>query len=141
MTNIGPNSRRLLDFWDKWDSNYDSFVDSFRDVFTDETIWWNTESLPEVKGLDEAIEKILQPSKDSPLGMECIRVEVLHITESANIVFHERIDHLLRADRSIILSTPIAGITEFDANGKITHWREYNDPTRLLAMMAETTAP
>ncbi|WP_143548862.1 limonene-1,2-epoxide hydrolase family protein [Rhodococcus sp. ACS1] len=136
MTNTGPNSQRLLTFWDKWDTDFDTFVDSFRDVFTDKTIWWNTESLPQVQGLDEALEKIIQPSKDSALGMECIRVEVRHIAEVGNIVLHERIDHLLRADGSIIISTPIAGITEFDDNGKITHWREYNDPTRLLALMA-----
>ncbi|MGC0362499.1 limonene-1,2-epoxide hydrolase [Rhodococcus sp. 27YEA15] len=140
MSTVGPNSQRLIDFWNKWDLGYEAFVESFRDVFTDETIWWNTESLPEVKGFDEAIEKIVAPSKDSPLGMDCIRVEVLHITEVGNRVFHERIDHLLREDGSIILSTPIAGITEFDDNGKIAHWREYNDPTKLLAMMAAGAA-
>jgi limonene-1,2-epoxide hydrolase len=62
-------------------------------------------------------------------------VETLTLMERDNTVFHERIDHLLRADGSVIISIGIAGVTEYDDQGLITHWRDYCDPTALHVLM------
>jgi limonene-1,2-epoxide hydrolase len=132
----GPNAKRMLAFFDKWETDFDTMAESFREIFAENAVWWNTPKLPQVRGFQEAYEQVLKPSKDSALAMECIRVDTLNITEADNKVYHERIDHLLRTDGSVIISIPISGITEFDDNGKIIHWRDYCDPGDLLALMA-----
>jgi limonene-1,2-epoxide hydrolase len=125
---------RLLTFFAEWDSDFDSFCRSFQRIFTANTVWENSGLAP-VVGYEQALEQILKPSNAEPLGMDAIGVDMLHIAEADGIVFHERIDHLLRADKSRIISIKIAGITEFDSEGKIRAWRDYTDPGPLLALM------
>jgi limonene-1,2-epoxide hydrolase len=61
-------------------------------------------------------------------------LDTLNIMAAGNTVFHERLDHMLRADGSVIISIAIAGVTEFDAAGRIRHWRDYCDPAPLFAL-------
>jgi len=135
----GPNADRLVAFFDKWGTDFDTMVESFREIFAENTEWWNADALPLVHGIDESIEKVLLPSRDSALAMECIRVEMLNVTEDGNKVYHERIDHILRKDGSIVISIPICGITEFDADGRIAVWRDYCNPIGMLDIIAGKT--
>jgi limonene-1,2-epoxide hydrolase len=133
---IASNTERLLGFFASWNTDFFSFCRSFEEIFTPDTVWENS-GLPTVTGYEQALEQILKPSNAQPLGMDAIGVDMLNIAESRDgKVLHERVDHLLRADKSLIISIQIAGITEFSADGKIKAWRDYTDPTPLLALMA-----
>jgi limonene-1,2-epoxide hydrolase len=126
---------RMLTFFKKWDSDFDGMVASFREIFAENAAWWNTDQLPLVHGIDEAIEHVLKPSRDTALAMECIRVEVVNIAQDGNKVYHERIDHILRKDGTVVISIPISGVTEFNDGGKIVNWRDYCDPSGMMAII------
>ena len=127
---------RMIAFFAKWDSDFDTMVESFREIFAENAAWWNADALPLVHGIDEAIEQVLVPSRDTALAMECIRVEMRGVAQVGNTVFHERIDHILRKDGSIVISIPIAGVTVFNDEGKIVDWRDYCNPSGMRAIIA-----
>ncbi|OLT09035.1 hypothetical protein BJF78_06850 [Pseudonocardia sp. CNS-139] len=130
---------RLLEFFSKWDSDFETMVQSFRDIFAENCAWWNADALPMVHGIDEAIEKVLIPSRDTALAMECIRVDMVNVAQTGNTVFHERIDHILKKDGSVVISIPIAGVTDFNDDGKIVSWRDYANPIGMLDIIAGKT--
>jgi limonene-1,2-epoxide hydrolase len=136
MTSPTTHAERMVAFFEKWDSDFDTMVQSFRDIFADDCSWWNTDQRPLVHGIDEAIEQVLKPSRDTALAMECIRVEMVNIAQDGNKVYHERIDHILHKDGSVIIAIPIAGITEFNDDGRIVNWRDYCDPSGMMAIIA-----
>jgi limonene-1,2-epoxide hydrolase len=127
------NVSRMLWLFDRWNTDFPTMCAAFREVFADDCVWENA-GMPAVRGYDEAFEKILLPSHASPFCMDAIRVDTLNIMAAGNTVFHERLDHMLRADGSVIISIAIAGVTEFDAAGRIRHWRDYCDPAPLFAL-------
>jgi limonene-1,2-epoxide hydrolase len=135
MTQMATNSERLLKLFDDWDSDFAGMCAAFRLAFAPNCIWENAGMDP-VHGYAEAYEKVLLPSNSAPLSMDAIRVETRTIMEQDNVVIHERIDHLLRADGSVIISIGIAGVTEYDSDGLIAHWRDYCDPTALHVLMS-----
>jgi limonene-1,2-epoxide hydrolase len=126
----------VLKFWDEWDTDFPTMCASFHKYLAPDAIWWNTPVFPQVQGVEEAYEKILRPSNESSLAMDRIRVETLNIAQVGNLVYNERIDHIIRADGSVVLSIPIAGVIEFNEDGLIQHFRDYCDTTALVAAMA-----
>jgi limonene-1,2-epoxide hydrolase len=128
-----PNVSRMLWLFDQWNTDFPTMCASFREAFADDCIWENA-GMPVVRGYDEAFEKILAPSNASPFYMDAIRVDTLNIMTEGDTVFHERIDHMLRADGSVIISISIAGVTMFNDAGQIRHWRDYCDPAPLFAL-------
>ena len=58
-----------------------------------------------------------------------MRVKILKSAEAGNVVFTERIDSLVLADR--VGDLPVTGIFEVD-DGKITAWRDYFDMRQAL---------
>ena len=125
----------VLKFWDEWNTDFPTMCASFPKYFAPDAIWWNTPVFPQVQGVEEAYEKILRPSNESSLAMDRIRVETLNIAQVGNLVYNERIDHIIRADGSVVLSIPIAGVIEFNEDGLIQHFRDYCDTTALVAAM------
>jgi limonene-1,2-epoxide hydrolase len=130
-----PHAESVLKFFDEWNTDFETMCASFSKYFAPDGIWWNTPRFPQVTGVDEAFEKILRPSNESALAMDRIHVETLNIAQVGNLVYNERIDHLTRADGSIVLSIPIAGVIEFNDDGLIQHFRDYCDTTDLVAAM------
>jgi limonene-1,2-epoxide hydrolase len=130
-----PHAESVLNFFDEWNTDFETMCASFSKYFAPDAVWWNTPRFPQVTGVDEAVEKILRPSKESPLAMERIRVETLNIAQVGDRVYNERIDHIIRADGSTVLSIPIAGVIEFNGDGLVAHWRDYCDTTDLVAAM------
>ena len=59
-----------------------------------------------------------------------LRIEILAIASTGNIVFNERIDSMMFRGKP--LRAHIAGVFEVDADGKIAAWRDYSD-TREVA--------
>ena len=125
----------VLKFWDEWNTDFPTMCASFHRYFAPDAIWWNTPVFPQVQGVEEAYEKILRPSNESSLAMDRIRVETLNIAQVGNLVYNERIDHIIRADGSVVLSIPIAGVIEFNEDGLIQHFRDYCDTPALVAAM------
>jgi limonene-1,2-epoxide hydrolase len=127
------NISRILWLFDQWNTDFPTMCAAFREVFADDCVWENA-GMSAVRGYDEAFEKILAPSNADPFYMDAIRVDTLNIMATGNTVFHERVDHMLRADGSQIISIAIAGVTVFDDAGQIRHWRDYCDPAPLFAL-------
>jgi limonene-1,2-epoxide hydrolase len=130
-----PHVESVLKFFDEWDTDFETMCQSFWKYFAPNAVWWNTPRFPQVTGVEEAVEKILRPSNESALAMDRIRVDTLNITQVDNLVYNERIDHIIRKDGSVALSIPIAGVIEFDDNGQVVEWRDYCDTTDLVAAM------
>jgi limonene-1,2-epoxide hydrolase len=126
----------VLRFFDEWDTDFATMCAAFWKYFAPEAVWWNTPVFPAVTGVQEAIDQILRPSNESALGMDRIRVDTLNIAQVGNLVYNERIDHIIRADGSVVLSIPIAGVIEFTEAGLVVSWRDYCDTTALVATMA-----
>jgi len=130
-----PHVESVLKFFDEWNTDFPTMCASFRTYFAEDGIWWNTPVFPQVQGFEEAYEQILRPSNESSLAMDRIHVETLNIAQVGNLVYNERIDHIIRADGSVVLSIPICGVIEFNADGRIQHFRDYCDTTTLVAAM------
>ncbi|MBB5167831.1 limonene-1,2-epoxide hydrolase family protein [Mycobacterium sp. AZCC_0083] len=131
-----PHAASALKFFDAWNTDFPTMCASFHEYFAEDAIWWNTPVFPQVHGVDEAYEQILRPSNESSLAMDRIHVETLNIAQVGNLVYNERIDHIIRADGSVALSIPICGVIEFNEDGLIKHFRDYCDTTALVAAMA-----
>jgi limonene-1,2-epoxide hydrolase len=112
-------------FFERWGKSYEEMAQSFRDTLTGDCKMRIT-SFPAIHGPEEGIEKVLEPSRKG-IGMETIRVEMLHISLAGDLVWCERIDHLTRGDGSEIAAIPIMAIMELDGEGKIEKLREYPD--------------
>ena len=66
-------------------------------------------------------------------GMQDIHVELRHIVEVGDVVFHEGVENYSRKGRKITL--PYCGIFEFK-DGKIIGWRDYFDYGTLERQLA-----
>jgi limonene-1,2-epoxide hydrolase len=130
-----PHVENVLKFFDEWNTDFPTMCASFSKYFASDAIWWNTPRFPQCTGVDEAVEKILRPSNESSLAMDRIHVEMLNIAQVGDRVYNERIDHIIRADGSVALSIPIAGVIEFNDDGLVARWRDYCDTTDLVAAM------
>lgn len=131
-----PHAESTLKFFEEWNTDFPTMCASFHKYFAPDGIWWNTPVFPQVQGVEEAYEQILRPSNESSLAMDRIHVETLNIAQVGNLVYNERVDHITRADGSVVLSIPICGVIEFNEDGLIQHFRDYCDTTALVAAMA-----
>jgi limonene-1,2-epoxide hydrolase len=89
--------------------------------FTDDAVYHNLPWAP-LKG-KKAIGDFLAPYW--PM-VESIKFDMLNIAANGQIVFTERIDYF-QFKNGGKLNIPVSGIFEINADGKITHWREYWD--------------
>ena len=62
--------------------------------------------------------------------------DVRHVAVNGDVAFAERVDHLKRADGSLIFSLPVTGVFEFDRDGRIAVWREYFDSAPIMKVIA-----
>ena len=131
-----PHVESTLKFFDQWNTDFPTMCASFHTYFAKDAIWWNTPIFPQVQGVKEAYEQILRPSNESSLAMDRIHVETLNIAQVGNLVYNERIDHIIQTDGTVVLSIPICGVIEFNEDGLIQHFRDYCDPPALVAAMS-----
>lgn len=131
-----PHVESTLKFFDQWNTDFPTMCASFHTYFAKDAIWWNTPVFPQVQGVEEAYEQILRPSNESSLAMDRIHVETRNIAQVGNRVYNERIDHIIQADGTVVLSIPICGVIEFNEDGLIQHFRDYCDTTALVAAMS-----
>jgi limonene-1,2-epoxide hydrolase len=129
------NISQTLDFFARWEKSFDELCDSFRGNFADDCVW-DQRPIPRLKGPDQAV-RFLKLSRAS-LRLATIAVEVERIAEDGDVVLCSRVDRLRRADESLIVAAPVAGVLEFE-NGKIVRWREYFDAGGLVAQALGTS--
>jgi limonene-1,2-epoxide hydrolase len=60
-------------------------------------------------------------------GFASLGIDVLAISAHGNTVLTERVDHLRRADGSLIISLRLMGVFEVTPEGRISAWRDYFD--------------
>jgi len=126
----------MLEFFDRWGKDYDTLCQAFRDYLAPDCVWENA-GLPATHGPQDAIDTILRPARDSKIGMVAMLVDIVNIGEANGVVYSERIDHIIRADGSTVMSVPVVGVTEFTDDNKISRWAEYADPTPFVKLMSE----
>lgn len=135
MTSGQANIERVRAFFDDWDRGYAQLHASYGAFFTEDCVWENS-GFPTCIGPKEAVEVMLEPAHEE-LGLETIRVDIEKISADGDIVWSERVDHLVRADGSVIASVPLVGVMVFAENGRVRHWREYFDSKAMLDAIAE----
>ncbi len=139
MPPSSPLASRLVEFFDQWGIDFETMCRSFDEYFAPDCIWENPG--PQVThGPREAVDKVIKSSNAGPLAVDTIRVEMVNIAEADGIVYTERIDHLVRADGTVTLSIPVAGVTEFGEDGRIQRWREYADVASVVKAAAKDAA-
>lgn len=115
-------------FLDRWAVPGDLDA-SFRDYFTPATVWENV-GMAVTTGAEEAIG--FNRTFESQYGLATIEVDMLAIAaakgpDGRDRVLTERVDHLLRADGSTIMSARCMGVFEVE-DGKIVAWRDFFEP-------------
>lgn len=110
---------------------------SFRDAFTPATVWENV-GMAVTTGAEEAI--AFNRTFEDQYGLATIRVDMLAIAEArgadgGNRVLTERVDHLLRADGSVIMSARCMGVFEVE-DGRIVAWRDFFEPIEAAVAAA-----
>lgn len=110
--------RMVLAFFDMWKAQD---VDAMVDSFTDDGAYIDM-PLPPRNGKDEIrayIEGLFTTFK--------VEIDTLKIASSGNVVFTERVDHLILNDGSRpSVPLPVTGVMELK-DGKIAAWRDYLD--------------
>jgi limonene-1,2-epoxide hydrolase len=125
---------QALGFFAAWGESFDAMCASF-DLLAPEGIW-DQRPIPKLTGPRQAV-RFLRIAHRT-LGLATIDVEIVSIASTNNVVHTARIDRLRRADGSLIVAAPVAGVLTFGA-GKITYWREYFDASGFLTQTLATT--
>jgi limonene-1,2-epoxide hydrolase len=126
---------QTLEFFARWAVSFDEMCASFREHFGAGCVW---DQRPMIKttGPDHAV-LFLRVARRT-MGLATIEVEVESLAVDGDTVHTARIDHLRRADGSLIASAPVAGVLTFDG-GRIVHWREYFDSAAFAAQVLRTS--
>jgi limonene-1,2-epoxide hydrolase len=124
--------RTLREFIAEWGKSLSAIVAAYHRYLTPDAVW-EQQPLPTTRSVDDAVKLLV--SLNEKVGMETFGAEILNLAVRGNIAFAERIDHLRRADGSLIATVPVTGVFEFNSAGRIKAWREYFDAgSALLAM-------
>jgi limonene-1,2-epoxide hydrolase len=118
-----------------WGEGIEPGAAAIREAFTSDCRWEQT-GVPTTTGPDEAADLILGMSA---VGFARIEVELRSVVASGDVVCTERLDHMYRADGSLIATFPVVGVTEF-REGKISAWREYFDSALLGQLASDAPA-
>jgi len=120
----------------EWGKDFESVLASFRRHVAPNAVWVQ-DPAPTTRSLEEAL-SLLRDTRDR-LGMETFAADIVHIAVNGDVAFAERVDHLRRADGSLIASLPVTGVFEFDREGRISVWREYFDSAPLMKAIEAST--
>jgi limonene-1,2-epoxide hydrolase len=117
----------------EWGRDFESVLAAFRRYLAPNAVWVQ-DPAPTTRTIDEAL--ALLRDVNQRIGMATFAAEVRQIAVNGDVAFAERIDHLKRADGSLITSIPIVGVFEFDREGRIAVWREYFDSAPVMKALA-----
>ena len=113
-------------FCDAWGSPDD--ISAALDLLSDDCFYHNI-PLDPVEGID-AIRTTVQGFS---AGVEKVEFETHHIAANGNVVLTERTDSFFFPGNTVAL--PVMGTFEVNADGKITHWRDYFDMNQFMSQL------
>lgn len=136
MSTVGAQSGTAVEliaaeFFARWAVSFDELCASFDNVMAPACRWEQRPMIVTNTRLQAV--RFLRVSR-RVLGLATIEVELSSLASVGNIVLTERVDHLLRSDRTVIASAPVAGVLEFEGN-QIVAWREYFNAVGFAAQM------
>jgi len=117
----------VLKFLDQCGKGKADLQDAFHNYFTANTIWENV-GLVATTGVNEALAFI--DKSELSAGITHFDADTLSIAVEGNRVLTERVDRLLTSKGEPVVTLRVMGIFEL-ADGKITAWRDYFDPSPL----------
>ncbi len=121
-------------FFERWGASNGELMASFEDTLAVDCRWEQRPMLV-VSSRAQAI-RFLKLSRVA-IGLATVDVELLHVAGVGPVVLTERVDHLLRKDGTRIASAPVAGVLEFDADGRIAAWREHFNAVGFAGQVAK----
>lgn len=123
----GLASPEAMERWfARWATSQDELLAAFGDAFAPSGEWYaGPPPIPVTHGPEEAV-GLLQGFRRSH-DLTTIKVDLLQVTHTGNVICNERIDHLMNSQGEEIIGVPLAGVFVFDENGLITYWRDYWD--------------
>lgn len=124
----------LRSFIGEWGKSFQAIVQAFERHLAANCVWVQG-PIPTTRTLEQAL-TLLRGFRDK-VGLETFPAEIRNLAVNGRVAFVERVDHLRRADGSIIASAPVTGVLEFDDDGRIVHWREYFDSAPVIAAMEQ----
>jgi len=113
-----------------WESGVEGIIDAFQRYCAPDVKWINT-GLPSVEGLDQCVE--LLRAQAAAWKFSSTRVDVREMLAAPGLVMVERTDRVFDEQGAEIFAAPVVGVLEW-RDGKITQWRDYFDPSPLLAV-------
>jgi limonene-1,2-epoxide hydrolase len=128
------NEHFVTNLFGRWGTSFDELRGSIGDALAP-GCRWEQPPLADTVGPDEGMAFLDQAA--AAIGLATVDVDMLHMSSTGAVVHTERVDHLRRADGSLIVSAPVAGVLEIDGD-KVTAWREYFDATEFLKLFAVT---
>ena len=131
---IAEREQRVIEFFASWSESFEAFCDSFA-LLTEDCVW-DQRPIPRLIGPQQAV-RFLKLAR-ATLGLVTIDVEILHIASAGQIVHVQRVDRLRRADGSLIVAAPVAGVLEFHGE-RVIAWREYFDSAEFLIRALATS--
>lgn len=115
----------VAEFLDKWNEGMEVMKQAYRDHFASDAIWEQS-GIPTTNGVDEAVGFLESTEKSA--GLTKVSVKTLHIASVGNVVFTERHDAIWAGENKLAESQAV-GVFEINADGKISAWRDYFDPS------------
>jgi limonene-1,2-epoxide hydrolase len=130
----------VREFLTGWGTTMETLRAAFLDYLAP-NIEWEQSGIPTVTSAQQAVDFLAAYA--SAVGLAGMEVEIDHVAAAGDVVLVERVDYLRRGDGSLIARVPVVGVFEVGAEARITRWREYFDPTELLALAppAEAAQP
>ncbi len=101
----------------------EAFKKTYRDTMTDDVHWESVGGTPHI-GVEECVKHLDELPAET--GMDCCEIEVLNIPSDGDVVLTERVDHMHRADGSVIFDLRIMG-TFVLRDERIARYTDYYD--------------
>jgi limonene-1,2-epoxide hydrolase len=120
-------------FFTAWSQSFEALIDSLETTFAVDAVWENPGMTPRTTK-QESIDHMR--SFQTRFGIARINVVIDRIAAAGYTVFTERVDDIIRNDGSTWLSDPVAGVMDFNDEGKIVRWREYFDPRAGIELLS-----
>lgn len=120
-------------FFLRWSTSFDELCTAFRDVLGGHAEWVaGPPPIPVTRGGEEAV-GLLEGFREN-YDLATIEVDVLQLGQSGNIVYSERVDHLVDSTGARFISLPVVGVMHIDGGGQLTYWRDYWDMREFLEL-------
>lgn len=120
-------------FFRRWGKSFDELCAAITDTFAQDCEWIaGPPPIAATYGPEQAI-ALLGAFRQSH-DLTTIDVEILNLGRAGNVVYSERIDHIVDSGGERVISLPVAGVMTLQDGGRITYWRDYWDMQEFLAL-------